>query len=488
MDSRRPTAGAAEIDKVASLFESIDLGAVAEGGVAPHRSASPAHRATRPPSTSRDPDQPERPDLIISAAGHKGSGARVTLSSQVDAFAETLRPLPWEHELRTDVVECFRRIVVRVWPMANVHTFGSFHTGMYLPDGDFDIVIEDRSLATANPRTHFLTLRKALVHARFVHALECEVVTAKVPLLKFKTRSEFGSFRFDVSLSFDGNLKGPNGAEKALRYLDDLEKRQGLVRERVYRLVLLVKNLLETNRYHLVKHGGLGGFSIFCICIWYFQCRRLIPGLDETLPDLHIFFILYGLVLPVRDVAICLENGGSYFRKLDRGWHNPRHPLNLSIQHPIEPTRDLSSGSYRWDEIRSLFLRNLQIMTTWSSPSTRGTRPTILPFLGLGLDPGISRLRASRRVLFESGALKTKATTWMPREPATSISNGNIGPVPRTAHRSATAVGTTHGEAIFRARQAVDSPADQSDGPTFRATRPDIGQALEGRHPQPRPA
>lgn len=44
-------------------------------------------------------------------------------------------------------------------------------------------------------------------------------------------------------------------------------------------LVLLVKCILESRNLHRVKRGGLGGFSILCLCVWFMQVRpfRISP-------------------------------------------------------------------------------------------------------------------------------------------------------------------------------------------------------------------
>jgi len=43
--------------------------------------------------------------------------------------------------MRDDVVRRIRKIITDLWPGAKLETFGSYNTGLYLPDGDIDMVV-----------------------------------------------------------------------------------------------------------------------------------------------------------------------------------------------------------------------------------------------------------------------------------------------------------------------------------------------------------
>ena len=42
-------------------------------------------------------------------------------------------PSPEEHHMRAGVVERIQSCIQDIWPQAQVHIFGSFKTGLYLP-------------------------------------------------------------------------------------------------------------------------------------------------------------------------------------------------------------------------------------------------------------------------------------------------------------------------------------------------------------------
>lgn len=68
-------------------------------------------------------------------------------------------------------------------------------------------------------------------------------------------------------------MNGPEGAAISLKLLAELEDRGEKRRERAEMLIWIIKNMLENQKLHEVKHGGLGGFSVLCLCVWFIQVR-----------------------------------------------------------------------------------------------------------------------------------------------------------------------------------------------------------------------
>lgn len=52
-----------------------------------------------------------------------------------------MSPTELEHQVRGDVVQRIKRIIISKWPEAQVEIFGSYRTGLYLPTSDIDLVV-----------------------------------------------------------------------------------------------------------------------------------------------------------------------------------------------------------------------------------------------------------------------------------------------------------------------------------------------------------
>ncbi|GAA5949280.1 hypothetical protein JCM3765_003358 [Sporobolomyces pararoseus] len=342
---------------------------------------------------------------------------QVAIDEEIGAFIDWIRPRQWEHQLRQEILGCFNKLVNKVWPTAKVYPFGSFKTGVYMPDSDFDIVISDANLSALPPHTYFSLLRSALTTSGFADRNSIKTITnARVPLIKFKSSSEFGSFRFDVSFSSGGKMNGPEGATVSLRLLAELEDRGERRRERAETLIWIIKNMLENQRLHEVKHGGLGGFSVLCLCVWFMQVDRKKSDRHSPVWDLISLFQAFVLKFDLRTVALCTANGGCTLSKKDWGWQSQREPDKLSIQHPVVLERDLSSGSYKWNEIRRLFQKNFDVLAqAMLRPQQTDKRESILKKLGLLVPVEVIARRASRQDLFTSERFKGIVDKWEPK-------------------------------------------------------------------------
>lgn len=52
-----------------------------------------------------------------------------------------MSPTATEHCIRGDVVRRIEHVILSLWPEAEVHVFGSYRTGLYLPTSDIDLVV-----------------------------------------------------------------------------------------------------------------------------------------------------------------------------------------------------------------------------------------------------------------------------------------------------------------------------------------------------------
>ncbi|GAA5829052.1 hypothetical protein JCM3766R1_003917 [Sporobolomyces carnicolor] len=163
-------------------------------------------------------------------------------------------------------------------------------------------------------------------------------------------------------------------------------------------LVLLVKCILESRNLHRVKRGGLGGFSILCLCVWFMQTNCQSPDKQSPVDDLTLFFHVFSGGLDLRNLALSTARGGCLLRKKSRNWESERNPDKLSIQHPVQLERDLSAGSYRWNTIERLFRDNHNFLAQATQSPRRPTleRESILGQLGVKINRKTIRLRKER--------------------------------------------------------------------------------------------
>ena len=55
------------------------------------------------------------------------------LHEEIEDFFQWMVPSPEEHHMRAGVVDRIQTCIQDIWPQAQVHIFGSFKTGLYLP-------------------------------------------------------------------------------------------------------------------------------------------------------------------------------------------------------------------------------------------------------------------------------------------------------------------------------------------------------------------
>lgn len=332
----------------------------------------------------------------------------------MQAFAEWTRPSKEETALRRNVFTCFEKVVAALWPSARCELFGSSMTGIHLPDGDFDVVVQDENLLYLPTYNVLESLQDALIVAGFAHPRDIRLITgAKVPIIKLKTTEHFGGFKIDVSFN---SPKGPLGARESLRLLREVDGRYPGSAERVRRLTLLVKALLVTRGLNEVRDGGIGGLTVFCMVSSYVQLYPRLP-FDPKIAaanDLLAFLFLYGTSFDYAQKTISTANGGGLLHKPTR-FPNSRSD-RLSIVHPVEPNRDLASGSYEYQSIIAVFEHSRNRLMAWPSPSERqsGHRPSALAAAGFLISKAALSQRRINAALILDRTLEFLADAWTP--------------------------------------------------------------------------
>lgn len=63
------------------------------------------------------------------------------LHQEIEDFYQYMKPQPWEENIRTEVFNRIKNVILKRWPEAVVDFFGSFRTGLFLPTSDIDVVV-----------------------------------------------------------------------------------------------------------------------------------------------------------------------------------------------------------------------------------------------------------------------------------------------------------------------------------------------------------
>ncbi|KAI6139581.1 hypothetical protein BKA82DRAFT_4223326 [Pisolithus tinctorius] len=245
-------------------------------------------------------------------------------------------------EVRTLIVSLVSRAITSAFPDARISPFGSYETKLYLPDGDIDLVVDSESMAHSN-KVHVLyalanTIKRAGITSKFT-----VIAKAKVPIIKFVTN--YG--RVNV---INGFLRYMDGCGSALR-------QSGIG----------CKSVPQSTGDERSLHGWSGKLQHSVPCYKLpadapkNQERRNRCG-EKPWDPCHGIFELFGRYFNYEEVGISVRNGGGYFSKRQRGWYDSVKSNLLSVEDPIDPTNDISKGSYGIAKVRQTFAGAHEIM------------------------------------------------------------------------------------------------------------------------------
>lgn len=118
--------------------------------------------------------------------------------------------------------------------------------------------------------------------------------------------------------------------------------------------------------------GGIGSFVLSCMIVSFLQMRRRLENfrgvtLAHNLGSLLLeFFNLYGGSFNYYHTGVSIADGGSYFRKREKGeeWANPSRPNLLAIENPDVPEVDMGRNSFNMPKIRRTFEHASQLLTS----------------------------------------------------------------------------------------------------------------------------
>ncbi|RHZ89339.1 hypothetical protein Glove_16g181 [Diversispora epigaea] len=268
------------------------------------------------------------------------------LHYEILELVDYLKPTDIEHLLRAFVIKRIEIAIQKYIPTAEILAFGSFNTGLYLPTSDIDLVC----FIHAQTPLALREVSRILVQENISLERPITLARAVVPIIKF--REYYTTFNVDLSFNQASGFFSALSIKKFMREWPSLEK-----------LVMVLKHFLRHHEIDDPSTGGMGGFTVFCMILSFFQLHReiqrgsLIPE-DENLGVLLIeFFELYGLDFNYEKLAIRVKSseGYGYYLKENESWAMKNPPTNLCIQDPTDEDNDISRSTRNMDYIREQF-------------------------------------------------------------------------------------------------------------------------------------
>ncbi|KAM0322590.1 hypothetical protein ACHAQA_009438 [Verticillium albo-atrum] len=270
------------------------------------------------------------------------SDMSVWLHKEIVDFYEHVRPRAFEQRMRSELIDRIRDSLRRnhKYRGCEVHPFGSYMSGLYLPTADMDIVICSKEwLAgrmTAFPGGSSLyKFRAFLTQNKLADPSSVEVIAkARVPLVKYI--DSVTGLRVDIS--FD-RMDGPSAIKTFLQWKEQYPA--------LPVLVTIIKHFLAMRGLNEPVNGGIGSFSVSCMVMSMLQLMPKVQS-KNLVPEHHLgemlmeFFDLYGNRFDFKTTAIRINPPGYTSKDHNLTYKNRDR---LSIIDPNNSSNDIAGGS-----------------------------------------------------------------------------------------------------------------------------------------------
>jgi len=265
------------------------------------------------------------------------------LHEEIEDFYTWIAPTNEGHKTRLDIVDRVKLCVKKIWPNIEIHAFGSFRTGLYLPSSDVDLVLFG-SWSVLPLRT----LEKALIDQKIPKSESLIVLdSVKVPILKFV--DGVSGIPVDISFNMVNSLK-------SVQLMNIFKKKY----PSFPKLLSVLKQILVSRDLATVFTGGLSSYCLSLLLISFYQ---LHPRTDVNSEKVNLgvllleFLQLYGCHFNYDTLAVSVREGGRYLIKqelqTEENICNRWAPVGgLSIEDPFIPGKDIARGTFRVADLK----------------------------------------------------------------------------------------------------------------------------------------
>eukprot|EP00931_Biecheleriopsis_adriatica_P006369 TRINITY_DN107781_c0_g1_i1.p1 TRINITY_DN107781_c0_g1~~TRINITY_DN107781_c0_g1_i1.p1 ORF type:complete len:480 (-),score=110.99 TRINITY_DN107781_c0_g1_i1:49-1488(-) len=272
--------------------------------------------------------------------------AVLRLHEEIIDFVSFMSHTKEEVAARRNWVKTIAAACRALWPGCQVRVFGSFFTGLSLPNGDVDVAIFDVPCKTT---TAMKMLADYLLSKGEISWLEI-IETAKVPVVK--VRSQACGLRADVVFNQPDGIDTSKFIKASLKEHPQMKP-----------LLLFLKYFLLQRGLHETYTGGMGSYLLCNVVLHFLQRHpsRRNPRQYAATSLGHLLFDFlkyYGQEFNYGSQGISVLDGGCTFNKVERGFpQNNRKGggLQLCLESPLMPSADLGGAAFRMPVLRNLF-------------------------------------------------------------------------------------------------------------------------------------
>jgi len=260
----------------------------------------------------------------------------VRLHNEVLDFCNYVAPTRNELAQRENALKLITDYIKELWPESEVKAFGSYATGLFLPDSDIDVAI-----VVKNENDSKSLIKKLSGHLKEKNAIseQEEILGAKVPILKIVEKST--SVSLDISFNILDGCKSIEPIKSLLRKFPQLKP-----------LVLVIKTFLRERKLNETYRGGIGSFLVILMVVAFlqYQCKDKGKKLKEmNLGELIVaFFRFYGAEFNHEMLGISVIGEGAFYKK-----NTPDQALSLI--NPQDPEIDLGKSVRQYNEVVKAF-------------------------------------------------------------------------------------------------------------------------------------
>ena len=282
-----------------------------------------------------------------------------------------------EKELRNKTYNFIKNIIDENFPDYFCELYGSFKTGLSLPNSDIDILILAKNEAnnidanTNNYKYLYNSLKQIYDKLKEKKDFSyLELIAAKVPIIKCKYK--------ETNINVDISIFKKNGASAA----EQLEKIINIHPE-IRPLILVIKYMLRQRNLNEIYKGGASSFILFSLVYYYIidVNKRVNDSINKgqnekqlSLGNLLLgFFNFYGYDFNYKKLGISIRNGCFLYKR------NGLTKNILSIENFQDITQDLGISCYQYNKVIDLFKYASKSISFSNSPVTSYLSNFILP-------------------------------------------------------------------------------------------------------------
>ncbi|XP_003747415.1 non-canonical poly(A) RNA polymerase protein Trf4-1 [Galendromus occidentalis] len=305
------------------------------------------------------------------------------LTEEIHDFFMYAQPNAADQSRREQVIEKVRAAIREKWPDCVVEVFGSYKTGLYLPTGDIDMVIQG-NWEIIPP---LFDLERQLIEKKVGEKNTFKVLDkASVPLIKFKDADT--EIRVDLSFNQANCTEAAAFVKQCCRTFPPLAK-----------LIFVLKQYLSLHGLNEVFHGGISSYSLTLMILSFLQLHPEQEMVRSDKPEtgklLVEFLEFYGDRFEYDKMGIRIRDGGALVDKnqlrecLIAAGGPPSSGSNLlCIEDPLTPGNDVARSSYAMSRVRDAFKSAFTCLS-------KLVHPSLFPMVGNPRPPTLTQMIAA---------------------------------------------------------------------------------------------